>query len=694
MAALECFEAIWGSRYLEIYISVASMALALWMGLYILRRGAGTPVGLLGGATLLLLSAVYGLEAMLDAPGITVDEYEMLLRTQGLVVPWPIAIWVSLAFMIRSERRITTIVKWVWLIVGMIGASQAWLRAFTNWHYDYAHISPSSYPFQDWWQPPGQGYAASTVLALAALIWSSYNTFRPFYDEVGSLRAILRMRQFWPLFSGISIFAISIAYMMAVYALGIGAPGVIGLGVVTVGVAALGFGVYWHNTFVEDGRDITTDFLYSIAGIGAVLALHALVIFLLDGFDRWGVGPVVVMVAALVITHSLHDIACLLFDRFLERVGLSRWTMGHRLCREMLLRAQREGESRDALKERLAALLTELCQEVSTNRGYVALRDGHDFVVHATHGVRLQSPKIASPELECENIIRVPHERQLGVFKGVGLIVPLRARGQQVGVVALGEKRYDDGEVNRILVCVEAMQLAIEALEVGDENGKLQRKLAQFCRQRQGAVSGEDKYLLSLCAKSGLSFKNVAEAVAAATEMLQDYREDPYALEVNPFSRCSRVQAHVARSSERSQAPIHYNQSSVSSDKSQNCVVRPSNHCRMGRSDHGIPIDRETPQSGGLGEAEGEVAAILEAEIASTIASMKPSHQQGQDWRQWTYLNRRYIDKYDEDGHRFSVDDIARFTGVSRKTLARGHAKAIRSFLLAFLDPGRASAFR
>jgi hypothetical protein len=320
----------------------------------------------------------------------------------------------------------------------------------------------------------------------------------------------------------------------------------------------------------------------------------------------------------------------------------------------MLLRAQREGESRDALKERLAALLSELCREVSTNRGYVALRDGHDFVVHATHGVRLQSSKITSPELECENIIRVPHERQLDVFKGAGLIVPLRARGQQVGVVVLGEKRYDDGEVNRILVCVEAMQLAIEALEVGEENGKLQRRLAQFYRQRQGAVSGEDKYLLSLCAKSGLSFKNVAEAIAAATEMLLDYREDPYSLEVNPFSRCSKVQARVARSGDGSRVPIHLS----------DC------------------------------DESGQVAAILEAEIASTIASMKPSHPYGQDWRQWTYLNRRYIDKYDEDGHRFSVDDIARFTGVSRKTLTRGHAKAIRSFLLAFLDPGRASAFR
>ena len=342
MVALSWLNALWGSRYLEIYVAIASMAVALWMGLYLLRRGAGTPTGLLGGSAILLLALLYALEAMRDAPGISAHEHELLLRTRGVVIPTPVTIWIALSFLLKNKRRIDTAVRRVWLIVGVVGASQIWLQAFTNWHYDYAHIYVSPFPWQDWSAPVGPGFATFAALILSGLLWSMYNILRPFYDEAGSLRAVVRVAQFWPLFTGMCLLIISITYLVAVFALGIGAPNVIGLAGMTLGIVAFGFAVFWHNTFVEEGRDVNTDFLYSLVGTGAVLALYIAIIYLADGFHHLGVGLSVVIVAALVITHSLHDVAYRLCDRLLDRLGISCWTTRQRLRRQMLLRAQHE----------------------------------------------------------------------------------------------------------------------------------------------------------------------------------------------------------------------------------------------------------------------------------------------------------------------------------------------------------------
>ena len=280
-------------------------------------------------------------------------------------------------------------------------------------------------------------------------------------------------------------------------------------------------------------------------------------------------------------------------------------------------------------------LLAQLCQEISTNRGYVAMRIGHDFIVQATCGILPQAPTVVSPKFVCESITTIPYDCQVDGLKGMGVIIPLSTRGRQVGVIVLGEKRYDDGEINRMIVHAEAMQLEIEALEVAEEIRRLQRRLARLQRQEQPSTASEDdKRLLSTCANSGLGFRNAVEAIAAATDMLENYREDPYALETSPFLRCSKVQSVDASDPDRSQ-----------------------------------------------------VVAILEVEIAATIARMKPLHTQGHEWRRWTYLDRRYIHRYDENDRRFTMEDIARLTGVSRKTLTRGHEKAVHDFVLALMAP-------
>ncbi|MCL4552181.1 MAG: hypothetical protein M1305_01300 [Candidatus Marsarchaeota archaeon] len=631
---------IWQSRYIEVYICLVSMTVALWMGLYLLRRGAGTLVGLLGACALLLTSLIYVFEALQDIPGITAHQYELLLRAQAPTVPSSIAVWVGLAYLIRNNRRVTNTVKSVWLVIGVVAVSQIVLRTFTNWHYDYANIYPSPFIWQDWWTPSGPGFPTFAVLVLVGLVWSVYNVFRPFYDDVGSIRRIPRIQQFWPLFAGALLFLLSVGYMVVAYAAGIQLPEVLGLAGVTLGIVALGFGVFWHNAFVEEGRDVTTDFLYSLIGMVTIMILYIVLIFSVNGFERLGVGPVVALTVALVITHSLHDAAYRFLDSILERAGLSRWTMGYRSRRDMLLRLQQEEESANDLRERLFTLLNQLCREVSTNRGCVALRDGDGFAVQATYRVPMLPARLASEGLVCERITNIPEPRRCGDLKGMGIAVPLFIRDCEAGVLVLGDKRYDDGEINRILVHAEAMQRAIEAREVIKKIGQLRRKLERLQRQQEPELDNKDgKDLLAACTGAGLDFNNSSEVISAAVGMLENYLEDPYALESNPFLKCSKVKAKMGRSRDRSEA-----------------------------------------------------VEILEQEIARTISAMKPSHDQGYDWRRWTYLYRRYIDRYGHDGKRITMEEIAQITGVSRKTLSRHHERAVRDFVLALLDSGSVTA--
>ncbi len=189
-----------------------------------------------------------------------------------------------------------------------------------------------------------------------------------------------------------------------------------------------------------------------------------------------------------------------------------------------------------------------------------------------------------------------------------------------------------------MIVHAEAMQRAIEAVEVSEQIVKLQRKLERLQRLQEPDTSSEDaRILLAICESAGLKFKNAAEVIAAANKMLEGYYE-PLILEKSPFLKCSRVQSRLARGRDR-----------------------------------------------------GEAVDILRREIASTIAAMKPSHPGGRDNLRWFYLNRRYIYQYDQKNGRYTVERIATELNLSRRTLTRYHDKYIREFVVAFLDPNRPS---
>ncbi|MCL5961015.1 MAG: hypothetical protein M1358_17215, partial [Chloroflexi bacterium] len=306
MDALGWFSTTWDPRYLEIRISLLGMAVSLWLALFLVRRPVGTPVALQGACTLLLMALYFAFEAMLYTPGITAGQYESLLRTQALTIPSSLAGWIILSFLIRSRKRITPTVRTVWLVVGFIGVSQALLRALTDWYLEYSNIQPSSYSPPDWWVPRGPGFVPYIALVISGLLWSVYNIIRLFCDEAGSVMAAPSAKGFWPLSTGGLLLSTSVIYLMVISVLNTGAPKVIGLAGLTISIMALGLSVFRHNVLVEEGRDITIDFLHSLVGVSAVLALYVGIIYLADGFQNLGAGPLVGIVAALVITHSLH----------------------------------------------------------------------------------------------------------------------------------------------------------------------------------------------------------------------------------------------------------------------------------------------------------------------------------------------------------------------------------------------------
>ncbi len=59
--------------------------------------------------------------------------------------------------------------------------------------------------------------------------------------------------------------------------------------------------------------------------------------------------------------------------------------------------------------------------------------------------------------------------------------------------------------------------------------------------------------------------------------------------------------------------------------------------------------------------------------------------------RLWIYLNRRFIDQYDERGDRYTMEKIATELRVSCRTLSRHRREFVRDFVLAFPDPNRPS---
>ncbi len=212
-------------------------------------------------------------------------------------------------------------------------------------------------------------------------------------------------------------------------------------------VFMIGYAVARYSALVE-GRVIGRDFLYNGIVILLIAMLYLLVVWTSVVF--YGVPVVAVAIVAIVaiLTHSLVDVGRRVFDF----IFYSRET---RELRAGLRRLAHQAYQAEALEENLFAALETVCRFVHATYGLVILFKDDQLQLAASYRWRQILPNLPSDVLASDDVVRLTAGTLLPPLEEAALLVPLYTGEVQQGVLILGRPEnavsYASSDVERLL---------------------------------------------------------------------------------------------------------------------------------------------------------------------------------------------------------------------------------------------------
>ena len=401
-------------------ITLASITVALWLGLFLVTRASESPRAWLSALTVWVVGAWF-IHNVLQASLPDYREVAWLLWF-GQAIKFAPTLWFHLSCQLLFEttpvsRRQKLLLRWV------VGLSYGitLLQVVDTGRGFGSMATPEEIP----------SYGLFLALLFVLPLWAMWN----FYRALGHARFPVLRRQFRHL-----LVATAVAYVGGL---------VTGLGiylrwnlyffpsyaVLAIGVILLGYGVVKYDALVE-GRSIERDALYSIAGVGIVTLFYTLVGLILWGTGAIGITALVIFLVCAVITHTLSDGGRTILDRLFYRGHLRK------LRTDLRQLAQETGTS-NTLGEQLGLVLETVCQSVGAGDGFIAIRQAIDpkFVVTNSRDVRWREREWDAATLVAREIIEIGEAGAArSELESMALLVPLADNRGQNGALVVGRK--------------------------------------------------------------------------------------------------------------------------------------------------------------------------------------------------------------------------------------------------------------
>ena len=200
------------------------------------------------------------------------------------------------------------------------------------------------------------------------------------------------------------------------------------------GVFLMGISVARHQTLVER-RTILQDFPVTSLTV-ILLALAYAVIALRLGLNLQLVG---LLVAFVVLTHALYD----LVREVLERLRIQNESA----LRKQLRQLESETRTNRTLRLRLQEGLDLLCNTLNAPNGFIAIKQGEEFVVTASRHSVENERRVSSSKVAYEDISNLQNEE----FPGISYFAPSFDGQTQIAVVGIGKPNnkldYSQGDL-------------------------------------------------------------------------------------------------------------------------------------------------------------------------------------------------------------------------------------------------------
>jgi hypothetical protein len=432
------------------------MAVAVWLGIYIVTRSSRSGIAWLAGLALWSIAGFFFNVLLALNPPPSPALLPLWMRPllwfwpkgtfdngwgnwlQGWQITPAVMIWHHVTVLIRSGQMNA----WRWTRV-IFGYAIAILAIIGQRYTDLVFTTTNGDPLYLTTLVPGQLYSLYMLALFVFTFLSLVNLIR----SASAAPTLVQSKQLNLMVAATFIAGLAGPISFISFKLNFLIPRVTVTLLLGCAVFMIGYGVARYSAFME-GRVIGRDFLYNGVVILLIAAVYLLVVW--SSVVVYGVPVVAVAVVAIlaILTHSLVDVG----RRFFDFVFYSRET--RELRARLRLLAQQANQA-EALGENLSTALVTLCGFVRATYGLILLFKDDGLQLAASYRWRSVLPNLDPRVLRSDDIVRLSANKFSPPLEEAALLAPLYAGDIQQGVIILGRPEnalsYAASDIERLL---------------------------------------------------------------------------------------------------------------------------------------------------------------------------------------------------------------------------------------------------
>ncbi len=420
--------------------SFLTMALAIWLGLYIVTRSPRSLIAWLTGLTLWSIATLFKnvLLALSPPPQPDLPDWLWLFlpfwHTVALKGPgatgwlqgWSITPGIMLWHHVTTLMRPGPLTRWRWTrILGGYGLIVVALILQANTHHFFVSTSGDDPLYLKTLEvgPLYPLFAFFILLYIGLSVTNLINSARTAPTTLLAKQFILLALATLiggltgPLSIAASMFKLPVPVLTLVLPLGLA-------------VSLIGYGVARYSALM-DGRIIRRDFFYNAVAVSLVTCLYLLVTWVSVEIYDIPAAAFVLVVMFAIISHSLVDVA----RSGLDSLFYQRDTRHLRASLRQLTRLAGEQPSQD---EQLSLTLDTLAASVGAIFGLIVLFESGSLRLAAAYRWSKRELPVSPADLRADDVLPLKPGHFPSPLAEAALLIPLYAETQQLGALILG----------------------------------------------------------------------------------------------------------------------------------------------------------------------------------------------------------------------------------------------------------------
>jgi GAF domain-containing protein len=395
------------------------MALSLWLGCYLIARSPRSRLAWQAGLTLWALGGLF-IDSLVSINPSPATNWWL-----GWPINLPIAIWYHLSLEIlppgraRRQRLLLYTVYGLAILFDVLLAATPWVVADAR-----NGLNVFTKVFQ-----PGPLFPLLPASLSALVLLTLYN----FWQARRAAANLALLKQLNSLVRGTFFGALGIGYAVAVVVLKLPAPTLPIVFFLGLAVATLGYGIVRYSALVE-GRILRYDIAFSGLLVLAVATVYAAAVAILFRSESVSVAVIAFIVALAILSHTGFGFA----RRVLERPFLRQ---PERALRAALRTIALEVGEREAIEEAFRSALAAVVVGVASRWGAIVIREGEEFVVHASFHAKPVGERLPAAGLEVRELTTVAPGAAAKPLPDLAVVAPLVSDGESLGAVLLGQPK-------------------------------------------------------------------------------------------------------------------------------------------------------------------------------------------------------------------------------------------------------------